>query len=253
VASSSLPIKTTEQDLTVLLPYLKSQVGWVPIEKIKSTIPPKHADPRKLDAMRYLGLIERDGENVKLTDDGREFAGADKDQVAEIMKKRLRATPLYHSTLEWMHHSQKLNLDKTEIANYWHDHHAALIGGAEGDALTDATVFFMRMVGLSGLGKFTAAGKGRDTNLAMDAVDLTVYAATVDPAPPLPPAPEPNAGGGETPASLHSPQANLSVSAGLNVTVEIHIAADAKPATIEEIFKNMRRYLIDGTPTTDGS
>jgi len=28
------------------------------------------------------------------------------------------------------------------------------------------------------------------------------------------------------------------------VNVEIHIAADAKPATIEEIFKNMRKYLL---------
>ncbi len=36
----------------------------------------------------------------------------------------------------------------------------------------------------------------------------------------------------------------MSVGAGINVNVEIHIAADAKPATIEEIFKNMRKYLL---------
>jgi hypothetical protein len=38
----------------------------------------------------------------------------------------------------------------------------------------------------------------------------------------------------------------VAVGAGLNVNLEIHIAADAKPATVEEIFKNMRKYLIDG-------
>jgi len=36
------------------------------------------------------------------------------------------------------------------------------------------------------------------------------------------------------------------------VNVEIHIAADAKPATIEEIFKNMRKYLIEQPDMTNG-
>ena len=42
----------------------------------------------------------------------------------------------------------------------------------------------------------------------------------------------------------------MSLGSGLNVNVEIHIAADAKPATIEEIFKNMRRYLLDQPDAT---
>ncbi len=36
----------------------------------------------------------------------------------------------------------------------------------------------------------------------------------------------------------------VSVSAGVNINIEIHIAADASSETIEDIFKNMHRYVL---------
>jgi hypothetical protein len=42
--------------------------------------------------------------------------------------------------------------------------------------------------------------------------------------------------------------AAVSVGAGIHINIEIHIAADATSDTIEEIFKNMRRYVL----TSDG-
>jgi hypothetical protein len=36
------------------------------------------------------------------------------------------------------------------------------------------------------------------------------------------------------------------------VNIEIHIAADAKAATVEEIFKNMRKYVLNAAPPKDG-
>jgi hypothetical protein len=40
--------------------------------------------------------------------------------------------------------------------------------------------------------------------------------------------------------------ASVSVAPGVNINVEIHIAADASAQTIEEIFRNMRRYILNG-------
>lgn len=251
---ATLPMKTTEADLRVVTGYLKSQVGWVPVDRIRKAVPPKHANAMKVDAMRRLGLIDRDGQNVKLTTDGREFAEGDADGQAAVIEKRLKADELYHQTLEWMHYSGKSNPTKTDIANYWHDDHQAVIGEAKGDALTDATVFFMRMVGLAKLGKFVSAGRGRDSHLVMDAARLEEY-ATGATTPPVEDPPPPGGGTHKTPVLTpppgENPPGSVSLGTGLNVNVEIHIAADAKPATIEEIFKNMRRYLIDGSPTPD--
>lgn len=40
------------------------------------------------------------------------------------------------------------------------------------------------------------------------------------------------------------------ISPGINVNVQIHIAADATSETIEEIFKNMRRYVLGSDGAT---
>jgi hypothetical protein len=38
-----------------------------------------------------------------------------------------------------------------------------------------------------------------------------------------------------------------SLSPGIHINLEIHIAADAKAATVEEIFKNMRKYILNSS------
>jgi len=256
--ASSLPMKTTEVDLDKLSGYLRTQVGWVSLDQIRKAIPAKHAHNLKVEAMRHLGLLERDGENVKLSDAGREYAAGDTTVRAKIMRDRLRVDRLYWATLEWLHYNEKTAVTKNDVANYWHDKHPDEIGGAKGDALTDSTVFFMRMVGVALLGKFTAAGKGRDTNLVMDAPELAEFVTGEGPPTEDPPAGEADeqgppggdagggVGGGARGGTGGGATGRLSVATGLNVNVEIHIAADAKPATIEEIFKNMRKYLMGG-------
>jgi hypothetical protein len=42
-----------------------------------------------------------------------------------------------------------------------------------------------------------------------------------------------------------SPSTAVSVTPGIHINVEIHIAADASSETIEEIFRNMRRYVLN--------
>jgi hypothetical protein len=45
-------------------------------------------------------------------------------------------------------------------------------------------------------------------------------------------------------------QPTVSVGAGVHINIEIHIAADASSQTVEDIFKNMRRYVLK--PDSDG-
>jgi hypothetical protein len=242
----TLPLKTTETDLDKITGYLANQVGWVPLGKVRASIPAKHADNRKIEAVRYIGLVERDGENLKLTESGRDFAGGDANKRSEVMRQLLADKALYKATLDWMHYQEKTAPNKTDVANYWHDHHESETAGASNEALSHSAVFFMRMVGVADLGRFVAAGTGRETHLELDASKLAEFATGMVPTPgpeaiaPTVPAPPTAA------PAPHAAPAVVSMGAGLNVNLEIHIAADAKPATVEEIFKNMRKYLIDG-------
>jgi hypothetical protein len=242
----TLPLKTTETDLEKITAYLANQVGWVPLSKVRASIPAKHAYNRKIEAVRYIGLVERDGENLKLTESGREFAGGDANKHSEVMRQLLADKPLYKATLDWMHYQEKTAPNKTEVANYWHDHHEPETAGASNEALSHSAVFFMRMVGVADLGRFVAAGTGRETHLELDDSKLAEFVTGMVPTPSpeavAPPAPVPSAAS----AAASAAPAVVSMGAGLNVNLEIHIAADAKPATVEEIFKNMRKYLIDG-------
>jgi hypothetical protein len=45
----------------------------------------------------------------------------------------------------------------------------------------------------------------------------------------------------------------VSVTPGVHINIEIHIAADASSETVEEIFKNMRRYVLSGANDDDSS
>lgn len=51
--------------------------------------------------------------------------------------------------------------------------------------------------------------------------------------------------------SAVTPPATVSVGAGININIEIHIAADASTETIEEIFRNMRRYVLSADGQSD--
>lgn len=65
-----------------------------------------------------------------------------------------------------------------------------------------------------------------------------------------PTAPEPSATTSATRAA--SPVA-VAVGPGIHINIEIHIAADASSETVEEIFKNMRRYVLSGEQSADGA
>src|SRR5437867_433217 len=96
----ALPMKTTPEDLDKLSAYLRNQVGWTEIDKIKKTIPAKHVHGFKIEAMKYVGLLDRDGNNVKLSTEGRNFASGNDADRAAIMASRLKAIPLYDATLQ---------------------------------------------------------------------------------------------------------------------------------------------------------
>jgi hypothetical protein len=248
------PIKTTISDIDGLFNFLKGQIGWVPLDRVRKTIDSKLSDNRKLEACRYLGLIERDGTNIKLSGSGRAYAEGDNTARTEVMLAALKGVPLYFQTIEWIHHNNKTEPTKTDIGNYWHDKLQSELDGAKDAALTDAVIFFFRVADAAGLGKFIAGGRGRTIAVLrsdLEAIKSAVTSAPVVPAeggatPPAAPAtlaaiqqPPP-----VLPASLVTPPANLKVSPAIHINLEIHIAADAMPDTVEEIFKNMRKYVL---------
>lgn len=250
--ATSLPIKTTPDDVNVLANYLKNQVGYTALDKLRAAIPAPHGDARKIETMRFLGLLDVDTTNVKLTDDGRRYAAGDAATRSAVIVDRLRSIPLYSAALDWMHYGKNHAPTKTEVANYWSDKHSAALGDTKGDALTDAAVLFLRFAGAAGAGKFVPAGVGRDTYLKVDAAALEAIVTGTGPeALPTAPRAAPVAGVAPSPDPRRG-RPSVAFVPAVNINLEIHIAADATPMTIEEIFKNMRKYVL-GSPSDESS
>lgn len=246
--AATLPIKTTAEDIEVLANYLKNQVGFVPLDRLRSAVPAPHGDARKIEAMRYLGLLEGDATGVKLTDDGRRYAAGSPNVRSTVLAGRLRGLTLYNAALEWMHYSKVKMPSKTDVANFWVDKHSAALGGIKGAALTDAAVLFLRLAAAAGVGKFVAAGVGRETHVNVDPAALEAIVTGIAPAAPAAPAAPLDAGAadaGKGGSGAGGGSAGYTVTPAVNINIEIHIAADAKPATIQEIFKNMRTYVLN--------
>lgn len=259
-----IPMKTTIGDLESLLGYLRANVGWVPTSKVKSALE-KAGDNRKIEAAKWLGLLERDGNNIQISGDGRVWVSSDSPaEKQQILRKLIGQNPLYSETMEWIHHTKQVDPKKTDIADKWHRNHTELLEGAKNQALGDAVITFMRVAEAAGFGKYIGAGNGRpESYLKTDASSIEEFVKSLQ--------------NRDTPDILNSEAVNsglsrvsspaiisdniveahsgniplkqkdvvVNTSPAVHINVEIHIAADATAETVAEIFKNMRKYVLD--------
>jgi len=114
-----------------------------------------------------------------------------------------------------------------------------------------AGVLDLIVEGASEVGFIREWNNKRYVDLAGQAVAPTVDGVTPEgdnpPPPPFQQPPTPSNGTILPPA----PAGGVSLSSGVHINIEIHIAADATSETIEDIFRNMRRYVLSADGLVD--
>lgn len=244
---------TSIDDIETVLAFASRQVGWIPIERARKSLGTKLLDDRKLGAMAYLGLIERDGSNIKITASGMQFNNGDR---VETLRQALTQSELYNSTLEWLHFSTKGEVTAVEVGQYWQEHHLEAVGPVNGDRLKDGAVFFFRVADAGKLGTLKIGRGGKETRFAVAAADISALIDSTTGKPSevnndsLQPLPHSENSILETHTQAETPvpstpTVSLTASPSVHVNVEVHIAADATAETVREIFRNMARYVLD--------
>lgn len=237
----TLPIKTTVLDIEKLIDFLGSKPGWVELASVKDNLAAS-GDARKINTLSYLGIVERDGTNVKLTTSGRAISKASGDQRAPLFADQMATAPLYKSTLDKIHWKEMEKPTKVDIAAMWLDGAPGAEGQPEG-LVTDGVITFFRIAELAGLGKFVTAGGRRKAHLVVDRERLAEFATGQ--------AQEADEAGvteveqPSTPPVTSGAGSQINLDPGVRINVEIHIAADATPETIEDTFKNLRKYVLN--------
>jgi hypothetical protein len=236
-----LPSQTTEENLTKMINYLSNKPGFVNKRDMQKAIE-KHGDNRKIESLIYIGLIDKEGEEIKLSDAGRDYERSNEERRRLILFRQLYRVPLFYHTLEWIKNYPITNPTTIDVASYWNDNYSEYLEGKAVRPVTEAAIFFLRFLGIAGIGDFVQAGAGRKTHLKVDPNELNKAYENVT---------RGRAVGGETeeepPEKTATPPTKPTtelVSPYININIQVHIDAEASKDQIEQLFKNLDKYVL---------
>ncbi len=170
---SSLPIRTTAEDIEVLCDYLTNKPTGVSIKEAKSVLDSKYLDGRKLNAMKFWDLLEEEGDKIRLNEKGRECAKGDnyrKNILLNIIKK----IPPYNSIIERAAHRKEDSLSTVDVAAHWHDHFKENVSDSD-RVLNDQVVCFFQLAHGAGLGTVHIGRRTKPTRLSFSNEALADY------------------------------------------------------------------------------
>jgi predicted nucleotide-binding protein len=165
---SSLPIRTTVEDVVALTSYLATKpMGAYPTDA-KAVLEDGVLDGRKVSAYKFWGLIEEVEGRYKLSERGR-TAGKNKGaNIAQAMLEVVKSIPAYAAIVERAIHRDEVSFTAVEVATHWHEHFRNVASSNE-KVLNDQAVCFFQVAQGAGLGTLILGRKGSPTRFEFSA------------------------------------------------------------------------------------
>jgi predicted nucleotide-binding protein with TIR-like domain len=203
----SLPILTTADDVRLIVGYLKTKPTGATVAEAKAVVDKALLDGRKLAAYISWGVVQREGERLKLAARGWDLARKTKNEHV-VFREILDSIAPYRSALEWAHHQNFEELTNVDVAAQWHEHHSEILGTDNENSIKDQAVCFLRLAEAAGLGGFTIGRRGGATRLTINRSALQEHVEAGPSSPPWvepvveePPDDEHGAAGDQDPAA----------------------------------------------------
>src|ERR1039458_1075894 len=163
----ALPVLTTAEDVSDLISYLKTKPTGATITEAKAAIRKSVLDPRKFTAYTLWGFVTKEGERIKLTQRGWDYARKP-EQKQEIYLRVIDSIPPYKSVLEWAFHQKMDSMTNVDVAAHWHEHHKEVLGTDNEDTIKNTAVCFFHIAQASGLGTLKIGRAGHTTRLVLE-------------------------------------------------------------------------------------
>lgn len=129
-----------------------------------------------IDAAIYVGLIKEQNGKYLITENGKNYIQATDERVKkETLFELIKKLDIYSLTLEYFHHNKLEKPTKLDVGSYWNEHFSDQILDLNEESLTSSIIFFFRFCEMASLGKFIMAGRGRETRIDMDMVELAKF------------------------------------------------------------------------------
>ena|ERR1700730_9459978 len=163
----ALPIRTTLDDIEAVTSYLATKpTGATPVEA-KAVLDSKVLDGRKLNALKFWGLIEDHEGKMRLTEQGRKLAKDKGARRSEVLRDIVKRTTPYAAIVERASHRGEFTISATEVAAHWHQHFSGE-ASANDKILNDQAVCFFQIAEGSDLGVLVVGRRGQSTRFDFD-------------------------------------------------------------------------------------
>src|SRR4051812_1356379 len=119
---------TSSEDVEKIVAYLKLKPLGASMADCKGALESSLLDGRKVSAYEYWGFIEKSGNTLRLTQQGREFANGGARERTEVYRNLLRRSRAYKLPLERAFHNSIDCLLSSDVGSWWFDNVKEEIG-----------------------------------------------------------------------------------------------------------------------------
>lgn len=173
-AANTLPLLATAADVRGVVQYLRKKPGGVTINEAVDAIKKQVFDPRKVLAYEALGLVERQGDRLKLSPLGHEL-GRKLQPVAQVFRALLNGQPAYRDVLAWAARQDMDVIVQADAAGFWQERHPQALAAHDEHAVEASVVCFFQLCQAAALGTVIIGKKGQPTRLRVEREELLAY------------------------------------------------------------------------------
>ena len=159
---------TKPDDVLTVATYLNTKVTGATLDDAKATLPTRVLDSRKIGAYEAWGLITRQGDVLRLTARGRQFARGSADDQARVLIEVVMDVRAYRIAAEWIHHGAMEVVSLTELATHWFDHIPDDLGTTTEKTIRNQAACFLALAEGAGLGNYIIGRRGQLTRFEVD-------------------------------------------------------------------------------------
>ena len=170
----SLPIRTTPDDINAVCAYLVTKPTGATLAEAKAVVDKKNLDGRKLAALKFWGLIEDDGNKIKITDRGRQCVKNSGSSRSGVLREVVRQVAPYSSIVERVAHRHEETISATDVAAHWHEHFRGDVSESD-KTLNDQAVCFFQIAQSADLGVLTIGRKSLPTRFDFDTGAVSAF------------------------------------------------------------------------------
>ncbi|MGH9902566.1 MAG: hypothetical protein ACRD68_12230, partial [Pyrinomonadaceae bacterium] len=174
VRAKALPILATAGDVREVVQFLKKRPTGITVVEAMDTVKKRAFEPRKVTAYEFWGIVSREGDRLKLSPLGWEFARRQEPE-ARIYRSVLDSTEAYRSVLEWIHRQNLELVTHSDVAAYWQENHAEALDRNNEKTIEGNVVCFFHLCQAAELGTVTIGKRGQPARLRVERDELLSY------------------------------------------------------------------------------